>query len=54
MATNNFLKNKSPADLDNLRDADVLAEEIAEILECVLASFRDLLRRLKGQGSFLA
>jgi len=36
------------ADLDNLPDPDVLAEEIAENLESGLGSFREVLRRLKG------
>jgi type I restriction enzyme M protein len=43
-----WLKDKSLADLDNLPDPDVLAEEIAENLESALGSFRDVLRRLKA------
>jgi type I restriction enzyme M protein len=42
------LKDKSLADLDNLPDPDVLAEEIAENLESALGSFREVLRQLKG------
>jgi type I restriction enzyme M protein len=43
-----WLKDKSLADLDNLPDPDVLAEEIAENLESAFGSFREVLRRLKG------
>lgn len=43
-----WLKDKSFADLDNLPDPDVLAEEIAENLESALGSFREVLRRSKG------
>ena len=43
-----WLKDKSLADLDNLPDPDVLAEEIAENLESALASFQDVLKRLKS------
>jgi type I restriction enzyme M protein len=43
-----WLKDKSLADLDNLPDPDVLAEEIAENLESALASFQDVLKRLKA------
>ena len=35
-----WLKDKSLADLDNLPDPEVLAEEIAENLEGALGSFR--------------
>ncbi len=42
-----WLKDKSLADLDNLPDPDVLAEEIAENLESALGSFQEVLRRLK-------
>lgn len=42
-----WLKDKSLADLDNLPDPDVLAEEIAENLESALGSFREVLRQLK-------
>ena len=42
-----WLKDKSLADLDNLPDPDVLAEEIAENLESALGSFREVLRELK-------
>jgi type I restriction enzyme M protein len=43
-----WLKDKSLADLDNLPDPDVLAEEIAENLESALGSFREVLRQLKA------
>lgn len=43
-----WLKDKSLADLDNLPDPDVLAEEIAENLESALGSFREVVRQLKG------
>ena len=43
-----WLKDKSLADLDNLPDPDVLAEEIAENLESALGSFREVIRQLKG------
>ncbi len=42
-----WLKDKSLADLDNLPDPDVLAEEIAENLESALGSFREVMRQLK-------
>jgi type I restriction enzyme M protein len=41
-----WLKDKSLADLDNLPDPDVLAEEIIENLEAGLESFRSVLRGL--------
>jgi type I restriction enzyme M protein len=41
-----WLKDKSLADLDNLPDPDVLAEEIAENLESGLASFQQILSSL--------
>src|SRR4051812_42209486 len=43
-----WLKDKSLADLDNLPDPDVLAEEIAENLESALGSFRKVLASLRG------
>ncbi len=42
-----WLKDKSLADLDNLPDPYVLAEEIAENLESALGSFREVIRQLK-------
>ena len=43
-----WLKDKSLADLDNLPDPDVLAEEIAENLESALGSFREIITKLKN------
>jgi type I restriction enzyme M protein len=42
-----WLKDKSLAELDNLPDPDVLAEEIAENLESALGSFREIIAQLK-------
>jgi type I restriction enzyme M protein len=42
-----WLKDKSLADLDNLPDPDVLAEEIVENLESALESFREIIGGLK-------
>ena len=42
-----WLKDKSLADLDNLPDPDVLAEEKAENLESALGSFQGVLRMLR-------
>jgi hypothetical protein len=41
-----WLKDKSLADLDNLPDPDVLAQEIVENLEAGLASFRRIVEGL--------
>jgi hypothetical protein len=43
-----LLKDKSLADLGNLRDPNVLAEEIAENLESEWASFQQVLSSLRG------
>ena len=43
-----WLKDKSLADLDNLPDPDVLAEDIIENLEAGLASFREIMINLGG------
>jgi type I restriction enzyme M protein len=42
-----WLKDKSLADLDNLPDPDVLAEDIIENLEAGLESFREIMIKLK-------
>lgn len=42
-----WLKDKSLADLDNLPDPDLLAEEIVENLEAALESFRTIIVSLK-------
>jgi type I restriction enzyme M protein len=44
-----WLKDKSLADLDNLPDPDVLAEEIIENLEAGLASFQQIIEGLKNK-----
>ncbi|MFA5848851.1 MAG: DNA methyltransferase [Bacteroidetes bacterium GWF2_40_14] len=41
-----WLKDKSLADLDNLPDPDVIAEDIIENLEAGLESFREIMRTL--------
>ena len=41
-----WLKDKSLADLDNLPDPDVFAEDIIENLEAGLASFREIMLTL--------
>jgi type I restriction enzyme M protein len=46
-----WLKDKSLADLDNLPDPDVLAEEIIENLEAELASFRQIVASLNGKAN---
>lgn len=43
-----WLKDKSLADLDNIPDPDVLAEEILESLEAALDSFRNIAGQLKS------
>ena len=43
-----WIKDKSLADLDNLPDPDVLAEEIAENLEAGLQSFREIIASLNA------
>jgi type I restriction enzyme M protein len=45
-----WLKDKSLADLDNLPDPDVLANEIVENLEAGLESFRAIIASLNGKG----
>lgn len=42
-----LLKDKSLADLDNLPDPDVLAEEIVENLEIALDGFKAIIAQLK-------
>jgi len=42
-----WIKDKSLADLDNLPDPDVLAEDIVENLEAALGSFREIIASLK-------
>ena len=44
------LKDKSLAEMDNLPDPDVLAEEIAENLESALGNFKGVLASLQGNA----
>lgn len=44
-----WLKDKSLADLDNLSDPDILANEIIENLEAGLLSFSEILKTLNGK-----
>lgn len=46
-----WLKDKSLADLDNLPDPDILANEIVENLEAGLDSFRKIIESLNLKGS---
>jgi type I restriction enzyme M protein len=45
-----WLKDKSLADLDNLPDPDVLANEIIENIEAGLESFREIIATLNGRS----
>lgn len=45
-----WLKDKSLADLDNLPDPDVLANEIVENIEAALESFREIADIVNGNG----
>ncbi|HML26984.1 MAG TPA: N-6 DNA methylase, partial [Methanomethylovorans sp.] len=45
-----WLKDKSLADLDNLPDPDVLANEIIENIEAGLESFKEIVETLNGNG----
>jgi type I restriction enzyme M protein len=44
-----WIKDKSLADLENLPDPDVLAEEIIENLEAGLGSFREIMEVIGGE-----
>ena len=44
-----WIRDKSLADLDNLPDPDVLAEEIIENLEAGVESFKQILESLNGE-----
>lgn len=44
-----WLKDKSLADLDNIPDPDVIADDIIENLEAGLASFREIMVRVRGK-----
>ena len=43
-----WLKDKSLADLDNLPDPDILANEIIENIEAGLESFKEIMATLNG------
>ena len=43
-----WLKDKSPADLDNLPDPDILANEIIENIEAGLESFKEIMVTING------
>jgi type I restriction enzyme M protein len=45
-----WLKDKSLADLDNLPDPDILANEIIENMEASLASFKEIMVTINGNG----
>jgi type I restriction enzyme M protein len=45
-----WLKDKSLADLDNLPDPDILANEIIENIEAGLASFKEIMETINGNG----
>lgn len=45
-----WLKDKSLADLDNLPDPDVLADEIIENIEAGLESFREIMATINGKN----
>ncbi|MDD4498446.1 MAG: N-6 DNA methylase, partial [Methanosarcinaceae archaeon] len=46
-----WLKDESLADLDNLPDPDVLANEIIENMEASLESFREIMITINGNGN---
>ena len=45
-----WLKDKSLADLDNLPDPDIFANEIIENLEASMASFKEIMLTINGNG----
>ena len=45
-----WLKDKSLADLDNLPDPDILANEIIENIEAGLGSFKEIMVTINGNG----
>ena len=45
-----WLKYKSLADLDNLPDPDILANEIIENMEASLASFKEIMLTINGEN----
>ena len=45
-----WLKDKSLADLDNLPDPDILANEIIENMEASLQSFKEIMLTINGES----
>jgi type I restriction enzyme M protein len=45
-----WLKDKSLTDLENLPDPDILVNEIIENLEASLASFKEIMLTINGNG----
>ena len=45
-----WLKDKSLADLDNLPDPDILANEVIENMETSLSSFKEIMLTINGNG----
>ena len=45
-----WLKDKSLADLDNLPDPNILANEIIENMEASLQSFKEIMLTINGNG----
>ncbi|MFZ4556977.1 MAG: SAM-dependent DNA methyltransferase, partial [Pseudanabaena sp.] len=45
-----WLKDKSLADLDNLPDPEILANEIIENIEAGLASFREIMESIDSKS----
>jgi len=45
-----WLKDKSLADLNNLPDPDILANEIIEKMEASLESFKEIMATINGEG----
>jgi len=45
-----WLKDKSLADLENLPDPDILANEIIENMEASLTSFKEIRATIDGNG----
>jgi type I restriction enzyme M protein len=45
-----WLKDKSLADLENLQDPDILANEIIDNMEASLQSFKEIMLTISGNG----
>lgn len=48
-ANNTWLKDKSLADLDNLPDPDILANDIIANLEAAVESFKEIMTAINGK-----